>query len=100
MPAELEIVRYQPNEDFYVTSGHIIVYNGVKTKARNIPGAKRVKVKPQSVYSICTENRQPILINNLDVMAYEYEEWLNYAKTHNIAWIDNTLKIRSDDQLE
>ena len=60
----------KPNEDFFITSGHRILYNGEQIKALNIPGAKRIKVKPENVYSICTEEKTAILINNLDVMTW------------------------------
>jgi len=81
----------QPSEDFYVTSGHKIIINGVETKAGRIPEAKRAKVKPETVYSICTEKRIPILINNLYVIAESYDTWKNYATKKGIVWKDNTL---------
>lgn len=48
------VAENQPNQNFYVTSGHRIMIDGVKVKARYITQAKRVKVPPQKVYSICT----------------------------------------------
>ncbi len=59
--------KNKPCTDFYVTSGHVLVINGVEIKARDIPNAKRVKVKPEMVYLICTEDRQPINHNGLCV---------------------------------
>ena len=72
------ISENKPSDDFYVTSGHVIFIDGVPVKAKHIPGAKRVKVKPETVYSICTEKGGPILVNGLDVMAYNYVKWLSY----------------------
>ena len=82
----------QPSEDFYVTSGHILVINGKEIKARRVPGAKRIKVKSEKVYSICVENRQPILVNGLDVMAWGKSKWLDYAAEKDLVWIDNKLE--------
>lgn len=79
----------QPSEDLYITSGHKIMINGKEIKAGKIPQAKRVKVNPENVYSIVTEKRLPILINNLHVMTYGYDEWLEYSGKKNIAWYDN-----------
>ncbi len=78
----------QPNEDFFVTGGHKLVINGTIMKARDIPQAERVKVKSQKVYSICTENQVPILINGLDVLTWSDEKFIEYAKKQNIMWID------------
>ncbi len=81
----------QPSEDFYITSGHKIMYNGVPTKVRNIPCAKRYRLKkPEMVYSICTQERQPILVNNIPVLAWGYEEWLNCPISKTIYWKNNT----------
>jgi len=71
----------QPNKDFYVTSGHKLMINGVEKKAKHVPGAKRVKTKSQKVYTICTKKHEPILINNLSVMTWGHDEWLK--KTNN-----------------
>ena len=81
----------QPSSDFYVTGGHVIVINGKETKARRIPNAKKVKVRSQKVYSICIEERQPILVNNLDVMAWGESEFLEHAKKVTLNWKDNKL---------
>lgn len=78
-----------PNADFYVTSGHKIIVNGKETKARKVPGAVRVKVNPQKIYSICTENRCPILINGLSVISWGYDEWIDYATKMGINWTNN-----------
>lgn len=74
----------QPNEDFYITSGHVIMINGTPIKARHIPQAKRIKVKSENIYTICTDAGGPILINGLEVMSYKYQKWLEYAAKKNI----------------
>ena len=79
----------KPFEDFYVTTGHKIVINGVEKKAKDIEGAIKVKVPAEKIYTICVENRAPILINGLNVMAWGKEEWKNYSTKQNIIWKEN-----------
>ena len=79
----------KPNADFYVTTGHKIVVDGIETKAKNIPHAKIVKTKPSYVYSICIDERGPILVNNLHVIAWGYNEWIKYSVDKKLSWWDN-----------
>jgi len=81
-----------PNNDFYVTTGHHIVIDGVSTKVRNIPEAKQVvPPKNEVVYSICVDQNQPILVNNLPVIAWGYDKWIKYVEKNNISWKNNVL---------
>ena len=84
----------QPNEDFYVTRAHVIMYKGVPTKAKNIPEAKLAKVKSEMVYSICTDKGGPILVNGLEVMTYKYSKWIEYTKKRS------TMRNRSETAIE
>ena len=79
----------KPSDDFYVTSGHKIIIDGKEIKAGKIPQARRIKVDPENVYSIVTETRLPILVNNLVVIAYGHEEWLEYSRKKGLSWYDN-----------
>ena len=81
--------KNKPTADFYVTSGHVLLINGKEIKARDIQCAKRVKVESEKVYSICTENSQPILVNGLDVMTWAEKKWLDYAIKKHLVWEDN-----------
>ncbi|XWV24735.1 putative ORFan [Tupanvirus deep ocean] len=78
-----------PTEDFYVTGGHMLVINGKEIKARDIPTAKKIRVKSELVYSICTKKREPISVNNLAVIAWGKEEWHEYAAKKGILWKNN-----------
>jgi hypothetical protein len=78
----------KPSKDFYVTSGHVILVNGIETKARLVK-SKKITTNPQLIYTICADVRQPILVNNLEVMAYGSDEWLSYSKKHNLLWNNN-----------
>ena len=80
----------KPNKDLYITGGHKIMLNGFEVKAADVPGAKRFKVKPEVVYSVCTEKRCPVIINNLAVMSWGYNEWHKFVECRNIDWKDNT----------
>jgi hypothetical protein len=81
----------QPSHDFYVTPGHKIIYNGMPTKARYIPEAKRFKTnKSVPVYSICVDENEPILVNNLPVVAWGYNEWMQSTKSNITCWKNNT----------
>lgn len=85
----------QPVVDFFVTAGHKLVVDDKIVKAKNIPGALRVKVEPEPVYSICTENKTVIMVNGLKVLAWGLQEWLDYSKKNSINWYDNHLDSNS-----
>jgi len=78
-----------PNADFYVTSGHKIIINGFEIKAKYIPNTKRIKVKPENIYSICTENRTSIKVNGLNVIAWGYDEWMEKSSKRGLGWKNN-----------
>ena len=66
----------KPFKNFYVTSGHRLLVNGEEMRASEIPGAKRVRVEPENVYSLCVPKRTAISINGLDVMAWSHDKWI------------------------
>ena len=71
------IAENQPNEDFYITSGHYLILNNQLIKAGKIPQARQVKIAiPEITYSICTESGDPIIVNGLNVMTWNYDKWL------------------------
>lgn len=78
-----------PNKDFYVTTGHVLIINGTERKAKKVRKTKIVTIDYQPIYTICTELRQPILVNNLEVMAYGLKEWYDYSTAKNIQWQDH-----------
>lgn len=84
----------QPILDFNITSGHRLVVNGLEIKARHLPQAKRIKVKPQYVYSICTDKRCTIWVNGLEVMTWSYQKWLSRAASKGISWMENSPQKR------
>ena len=88
--------KNQPYEDFYVTGGHMLMINGKEVKARNIPQAIRIPVKQQNVYSICTDQKCPILVNGLNVMTWGYDKWTTYYKNRGIYWTDNKAKLNNN----
>jgi hypothetical protein len=78
-----------PNNDLYITSGHKIFINGKEIKAKELPCAKRVKVKPQKIYTICVDEHQAILVNNLPVVAWGIDEWNQSLLCKRIEWVNN-----------
>ncbi|MEM3063414.1 MAG: hypothetical protein QW303_07720, partial [Nitrososphaerota archaeon] len=69
----------EPFEDLYVTPGHIILYKGNYTKAKNIPGATKVQVEPEKVYSICTNKKKTILVNGLPLLTWGFNDWVEHT---------------------
>lgn len=67
----------EPSEDFYATGGHKIMVDGVETKVVRVKKSKKVNLKNQLVYSISTDIREVISINNLPVMTWAYNTWIN-----------------------
>lgn len=79
-----------PFEDFYITSGHKILINGEKIKAKYVKGAMRIKVNPpEKLYSICTLKATAILVNGMSVLTWGHDNWLRYATTKGIGWQNN-----------
>lgn len=64
-----------PFEDFYVTGGHNIMYNGKVTKAKDIKEAVKVETENKPIYTIITQESVPILINGLPVMTFSKKKW-------------------------
>ena len=79
----------QPSEDFYITGGHPIIIDGIEIEAQKIPQATQVDMSPALVYTICTEKREPIMINGLAVLTWSYDEWSQTSKENNFIWHDN-----------
>lgn len=69
--------KSSPSEDLFLTTGHRVLYRGVETKARDLPGAVYVGV-PEKVYTFVCEHRCPIWANGADVMVYDEKEWSAY----------------------
>jgi hypothetical protein len=80
----------KPSEDFYVTPTHPILDKKCEVEAKNLIGAKKVTLEKQLVYSLVTDNREALAINNIDVMCWEYKEFMQkYKKTKSAVWIEN-----------
>jgi len=84
-----------PNENLYITGGHTVMYKGQPTKANKIPGATRVKTKPQNVYTICTNEQCVILVNNLPVLTWSQKEWIAKTRLSQIFWYDNYKQLKT-----
>lgn len=78
----------QPFQDFYVTSGHRIIYQNESVKAGKIKGAKRIE-KSEMVYTIVTRDKSHIMVNGLEVLAHGLQDWHEYVDTKKIKWQNN-----------
>ena len=81
--------KSKPSDDFYITSGHMVVINGTEVKARDIEQATKVKVERQYVYSICTDKRCTIEVNGLEVPTWDYRKLLDYTGERGVNWTEN-----------
>lgn len=79
----------QPSTDFYVTGGHKIIVNEQEIKIKTIKNLPRIKCKSEYVYSICIKKRGPILINGLKVIAWAYNDWIQYLNKRGVNWWNN-----------
>jgi hypothetical protein len=69
-----------PLEDLYITSSHPIIIDNKEIISSKIKGAKKTKLKMQYVYTIVSKNREPININNLNVLTWEYDSFIKKIK--------------------
>jgi hypothetical protein len=81
-----------PFKDILITGRHKVVINGQEIKVADIKGTKNLILeKSQPVYTLCTQDREPILTNGMNVMSWNLEGWNNYCSTYGIEW-ENILK--------
>jgi len=78
----------KPSEDFYVTPTHPILIKNCEIQAKNIIGAKKVKLDKQKVYSLVSDNRESVYINNLDVICWKYDEFMQKYKKNKKCSLD------------
>lgn len=81
----------QPFEDLYITAGHPVFYQNKLILAKNIPGAIKVRVPPEKVFSICTNTYTLIYANNIPVSTWRYESWMKKVSNSRIIWSDNKI---------
>ncbi|CAH6420622.1 Hypothetical protein MVR_LOCUS181, partial [uncultured virus] len=80
---------YQPNTDFFITAGHPIVIDGVEVVSQKVPGVEQIDGEPRVIYSICTDERHPILINGIQVMTWSFADWQSRPNPQSYSWHDN-----------
>ncbi len=84
----------KPSEDFYITENHPIMFNNCEIMSQNIIGAEKIKLEKQLIYSLVTENREALLINNIEVICWKYSNFLKtYNKKKKAIWINKTGEI-------
>lgn len=100
----------KPCQDLYITGGHPILYNGNETRTMDIPSIDKINVDPEEVYSIATDLREYILVNNVETLTWSYEAWRNLVlRNKSIIWNEtsgniiieqNDIKLIGDDSVE
>lgn len=80
----------KPSQDLFITSGHPILVNDRPVKARDVPGATKIKITRSDVYSVVCDEWVPIDINGIGVYAWSKEKWLARVRQEGIVWVDNT----------
>lgn len=79
----------KPTQDLFITSGHPILIDDRPVKARDVPGAKKIKITRSDVYSIVCTEWVPIDVNGIGVYAWSKDKWFSRVRQEGIVWIDN-----------
>lgn len=79
----------KPNKDLYITYGHPIKYGNEYIEAQKIPCGVPITTKKQMIYSIAIEKRIGICIQGLEIMTWQYADWIKNANEKTIKWKDN-----------
>lgn len=97
---EKDLLGYeQPKEDFYITRDHPIIINGKEIKSHNIKNSKKVKLNPQNIYTIVTDDREPILVNNLPALSWGYYSFISkWLKSKSHLWSSTGGKINISEE--
>jgi hypothetical protein len=80
----------KPSEDFYITPTHPILLKNMELEAKKIEGGIKVDLKKQLVYTLVTDNREALAINNLDIISWEYNNFMKKYKKKNFVWMEKT----------
>jgi hypothetical protein len=71
-------------DDLYMTTGHVVLYNGKPTKSRLVPGSKRITVDITPVYTIILDEEDFVLANGGKVKAHGISGYNAYLDRENI----------------
>ena len=73
-----------PENDLYITGAHPIYLNGTEIEARHLVNGKTITnvelEKSAHVYSLCTKDRYPVLMDGLMVMTWSQVDWEKTSK--------------------
>lgn len=71
----------EPHTDFLITPGHKVKVNGVTMKAKQVPGAKKVKVEPEPVYTFISHYEDTVIVNGMKVKTWSNYSWNKLVRT-------------------
>ena len=73
-----------PENDLYITGAHPIYLNGTEIEVRHLVNGKTITnvelEKSVHVYSLCTKDRYPVLMDGLMVMTWSQVDWEKASK--------------------
>ena len=81
-----------PFEDTYFTTGHILIINNEKVRARDTIKMKigiRKNLRNQNVYCIVCQNEEIINVNGIPSTTYQLDRWISYSNKMCINWKNN-----------
>jgi hypothetical protein len=70
----------KPSEDLYITSKHPIIVEDKEIIARKINGSEKVISHKQKIYTLVTDEREALSINNLHILSWKYSDYLQNIK--------------------
>lgn len=80
----------KPMNDLLITNGHPLIINGQEIPCQDLINADtitRVVLDDYvTVYSLCSDKRVPVIMENVPVLIWKDNEWLQQANELNIGW--------------
>lgn len=80
----------QPSQDLYITYGHPLLINGQEIECQDlVNGTTITKMigERKDIYSLCTEERSYVIMNNVPVCTWEEKEWDAFRqKRSDVKW--------------
>jgi hypothetical protein len=79
-----------PTRDLIIRPGHPILVEGKeidpKILAKKNNGITEIELEPTDVWTLCTEKRDYVMMNDLPVCTWDYQNWKRFAKKNSILY--------------
>lgn len=83
------IATDKPNRDLFISPGHMILHNGVGTKARDVSEANEALVKSSELHTLVTKNHEAIVVNGVGVYTESLRNFRRQIQKKKLAWKEN-----------